>query len=565
MIGVGQDGHRVRDVQYQTASYGGLARRLGALNPEAFEPVETLVEKATSLTIAQEQWLGFALPFDADEKTARILAYLFGKHLVERQHEEPELWAAGRLSCLRPQTSGAPGPSQDKDDDEGDGEGDEDELGEAGDDGKEQRGGALVTAEKATDKDLRCLAELQATAKYMATLRLFLLAQPTAALVVKQRDILQHSYFFWSSRADPLYTMYTSKLEGMWKRSVAPVAIVTAFAAIHHLPDVKEHVFEHIDWENRKFKETEMGGALGKLDKDVEPWFRLINPLITQVPPGIRQRKERFEIRPNEDGHKPVQHWDRLHAFALRARTTITTQTKSYAELYNCLVGQVPKGVKPFGPLRAVLIVREIGHALKGVVSDGEGLEVEKMPSAIEHRDALNMKISSDGQKATLKSHLGRVDEHLKLLHTSYAAAVLPGHVATKVAELHDAAALLPDKEPVSCETMRELRDLHAELIERKTISSQCFGRQAIVHGGDTEGGIRSLDYVYRGARKTLSLRLDTTEVALVRVALTSVYNDLVGKLTRATPLVHAMLRRDKKKAKRKQSAANKAAKKARQ
>jgi hypothetical protein len=45
--------------------------------------------------------------------------------------------------------------------------------------------------------------------------------------------------------------------------------------------------------------------------------------------------------------------------------------------LYDCLVGQVPKGVKPFGPLRAVLIVREIGHALKGVVSDGTGLEVD--------------------------------------------------------------------------------------------------------------------------------------------------------------------------------------------
>ena len=54
--------------------------------------------------------------------------------------------------------------------------------------------------------------------------------------------------------------------------------------------------------------------------------------------------------------------------FARRARTTLTEKTKSYAELYECLVGQVPKGVKPFGPLRAACsIVREIGHALKGV------------------------------------------------------------------------------------------------------------------------------------------------------------------------------------------------------
>ena len=48
VIGVGQDGHRVQDVQYQTASFGGLARRLGEMNPEAFEPIKTLVKKATS-------------------------------------------------------------------------------------------------------------------------------------------------------------------------------------------------------------------------------------------------------------------------------------------------------------------------------------------------------------------------------------------------------------------------------------------------------------------------------------------------------------------------------------
>ena len=396
----------------------------------------------------------------------------------------------------------------------------------------------------------------------MATLRLFLLAQPTTALVVSQRDILQHTYFFWSSRADPLYTMYTSKLEGLWQGSVAPVAIVTAFAAIHHLPDVKQHVFDHIDWENRKFKDTDMGRALGQLDEDVEPWFRLVTPLMINEPPFIEQRKERFELRPNERGHRAEEHLEKLRAFAERAHK-ITVKTKSYAEIHDCLVRQVPKGSKSFAPLRAVLIVREVGHALKGVVGDGVGLDVEGMPSANEHRNAMHLKVTLDGTRATLRSHLERVDALLTGLHTRYQAH-LPAHVAKKVAELHDVHTLLPDKEPVSCETMRELRDLHAVLLQQSRISSKCFGRQAIVHGGVTEGSIHSLDYVYRGARQTMSLRLNTTEVAQVRVALTTVYKDLEKKLQDATPLVHAMLRRDEKKAKRRKAAARREAKKAR-
>ena len=84
------------------------------------------------------------------------------------------------------------------------------------------------------------------------------------------------------------------------------------------------------------------------------------------------------------------------------------------------------------------------------------------------------------------------------------------------------------------------------------------------MHGGVTEGSIHSLDYVYRGARQTMSLRLNTTEVAQVRVALTTVYKDLEKKLQDATTLVHAMLRRDEKKAKRRKAAARREAKKAR-
>ena len=554
VIGVGQDGFRVRDVQYQTASFGGLAHRLGKANPDAFEPLETLMQKAASLSSDQEAWLSLGRPFDADENTARILTYLFGKYLVERQHEEPNMWEKGQLVCLRPGR---------KKEGEADDEDDEDEHGEEDDEDDEvQRGGTLLTSEKASDTDLRSLAELQATAKYMATLRLFLLAQPTTALVVNQRDILQYTYFFWSSRADPLYTMYTSKLEGLWQGSVAPVAIVTAFAAIHHLPDVKEHVFDHIDWENRKFKDTDMGRALGQLDEDVEPWFRLVTPLMINEPPFIEQRKERFELRPNERGHRAEEHLEKLRAFAERAHK-ITVKTNSYAEIHDCLVRQVPKGSKSFAPLRAVLIVREIGHALKGVVGDGVGLDVEGMPSANEHRNAMHLKVTLDGTRATLRSHLERVDAHLTDLHTTYKAH-LPMHVAKKVAELHDVHTLLPDKEPVSCETMRELRDLHAVLLQQAKISSKCFGRQAIVHGGVTEGSIHSLDYVYRGARQTMSLRLNSTEVAQVRVALTTVYKDLEKKLQDATTLVHAMLRRDEKKSKRRKAAARREAKKAR-
>jgi hypothetical protein len=43
------------------------------------------VQKAASLTIAQETWLTFAPPFDADENFARSIAYLFGEFLVERR------------------------------------------------------------------------------------------------------------------------------------------------------------------------------------------------------------------------------------------------------------------------------------------------------------------------------------------------------------------------------------------------------------------------------------------------------------------------------------------------
>jgi hypothetical protein len=326
---------------------------------------------------------------------------------------------------------------------------------------------------------------------------------------------------------------------------------------------VKKEVFDNIDWTNRKFRETAMGRALEQLDRDVKPWFNLLTPLTTGFKPKIEQRKERFELRVTQEGHKPEEHLAKLLAFAHRARTAITEKTKSYAELYDCLVGQVPKGVKPFGPLRAVLIVREIGHALKGVVSDGTGLEVDTMPSANEHRVAMNLTLL-DGQPATLQSHLGRVDAHLALLHTSpAAAAMMPAHVYEKVAELHDAAAVVVDKEPVACETMRELRDLHAVLIQKKKISSKCFGRQIIVHGTGT-GANKELDYVYRGARKTMSLSLSAAEVLQVRGALAAVYKDLVGKLTRATELVHAMLRRDKKREKRKRAAEKRKAKKVR-
>ena len=193
----------------------------------------------------------------------------------------------------------------------------------------------------------------------------------------------------------------------------------------------------------------------------------------------------------------------------------------------------------------------------------------------------MNLTLLRDGQGATSQSHFGRVDAHLARLHTSPAAAAMPAHVAEKVAELHDATAekvaelhdataVIVDKEPVSCETMRELRDLHAVLIQHKKISPKCFGRQNIVHGenhGTGTVGNKGLDYEYCGTRKTMSLSLTAEEVLQVRGALTLVYKDLVGQLTRATKLVHAMLRASDgtwKKEKRKRAAAKRKAKKVR-
>ena len=43
------------------------------MNPKAFEPIETLVQKAASLTIAQETWLTFALvqsAYSTDDRNA---------------------------------------------------------------------------------------------------------------------------------------------------------------------------------------------------------------------------------------------------------------------------------------------------------------------------------------------------------------------------------------------------------------------------------------------------------------------------------------------------------------
>ena len=116
---------------------------------------------------------------------------------------------------------------------------------------------------------------------------------------------------------------------------------------------------------------TAMGTALAKLDTDVEPWFQLISPLLTSKPPTIQQRKERFELRPEMKGHRAEEHLQKLRAFAGRAHV-LTTNTASYAEIHKCLVQDVPKGSMSFAPLRAVLIVREVGHALKGIVRDGE-------------------------------------------------------------------------------------------------------------------------------------------------------------------------------------------------
>jgi hypothetical protein len=61
-----------------------------------------------------------------------------------------------------------------------------------------------------------------------------------------------------------------------------------------------------------------------------------------------------------------------------------------------------------------------------------------------------------------------------------------------------------------------------------------------------------------------MSLSLSAAEVLQVRGALTVVYKDLVRKLTRATELVHAMHRRDKKREKRKRAAEKRKAKKVR-
>ena len=51
-----------------------------------------------------------------------------------------------------------------------------------------------------------------------------------------------------------------------------------------------------------------MGRALGQLHKDVEPWLGLVTPLMINEPPLIQQRKERFELRPNEKGHRAEEH-----------------------------------------------------------------------------------------------------------------------------------------------------------------------------------------------------------------------------------------------------------------
>ena len=61
-----------------------------------------------------------------------------------------------------------------------------------------------------------------------------------------------------------------------------------------------------------------MGRALGQLHKDVEPWLGLVTPLMINEPPLIQQRKERFELRPNEKGHRAEEHLEKLRAFAAR-------------------------------------------------------------------------------------------------------------------------------------------------------------------------------------------------------------------------------------------------------
>lgn len=366
VIGVWTDGVRVRKVDYQTITHGGLATELGKLcKDRAFLPMDELKLAAEKLEPERVTWLRHAAPFDAEPVAARIITYLFYDYLVNRRHEEPSLITQGRLNAA-PSTkrvfvsSGAVvgEPSVDVSVEEAP-ETDvcQSVVGDA--------------VQPATQEDVVCLARIQALLKYMASLRLFLTAAGRAAwteLCVDGVDVMKYTYYFWSSRDDQLYRQWTRHLwplaQVVWVACPhAAVANLVAFACVHYLPDVVEHVFSHIlqwrpqeamSWDEWRlqwrpqdvFSGDAMGLALRKLDVDPGGWLEAVGPLVLSE--KVRGRLDRFELRPTTAGHTPADMMLRLREFATNqgGARSLATAT-SYGQVQQSLLRMAPKCVTP--------------------------------------------------------------------------------------------------------------------------------------------------------------------------------------------------------------------------
>jgi hypothetical protein len=275
-------------------------------------------------------------------------------------------------------------------------------------------------------------------------------------------------------------------------------------------------------------------------------------PGVAKPQPALRQRFERFELRPTTKGHRAEDNLKRLTSFSTVGVCKLRSEVHSYSQVQDAV--RTPPADERFGALRAALISREVGHALPSVVRDGDAFDICNMPSVDEHRSALNLKGAGRNEaRDAVELHLSSVDEMAAEMSDRHGAE-LPLRPRTYVQQVIDPGRVTVDAEPIMCEGMRELRDLYAVAVEGVDRSSACLGRTLVTDPSFV--ACKELDVLYRSTHKTLDLRLDASEQKAVRNMLDAVFAELLATLRSATPLVASVLRRDKKKAARKKARA---------
>ena len=286
--------------------------------------------------------------------------------------------------------------------------------------------------------------------------------------------------------------------------------------------------------------------------------------------------------------------FERLSTFMLVSCPLMTESTNTLAAIHEAIVNP-RKGLVTFVDLRAGVMVREIGHALPQITSNGAAdvaivtilsvtstsrcqatfryrvpiagaLNLDAMSAAREMRASLGLRAGD--AMGSMTSHLASVDKQMSVIETRFGVGLQEVRHETTSTILRNGQDT--DREPVTCEEMKRLRDRYMEVVEQKSATkNKPKGRQTRADADYTwwDGVLdvrvaRPADGLW--VESAVQVGAAEAEVDQIVGVLRLVASYLHTCLRNVTPGIAALLRRDLKKARRRQSKARKAGRAAR-